>query len=1095
MHHVGVFGMAVIGCVSHILNGWGLCICPFARHLLSLFGHLEYFGYIAAVFSGLTRRGNAVDIDFYPTNTIFLIACMSKHIRIRVALLALTLFAFAAAAKGQNLPVFSNDNVVAWYYIQFVNNSSVVEDTGNNAELRNRMAQEGTEGQLWKLVGDETDCVLYSRTGRMLSYDKDNNRFRATSARSTAMKLVRSTAGQWELQLADPSLAPSAGAVALVMNGGSGFDRYLGLWKHDFGACGLRFVAEQDMDFSYQSAPAPVAEVSLSGNSAAPAEPLSLWYRTPAANWVTQALPIGNGDMGAMILGGIAQDRIQFNHKTLWRGSASTGDLGTYLSFGDIYMTNRNAGPSSLYQRSLNLKDAVARVSYNYAGAQYSREYIASNPDKVIVIKYTASTGTPLSFDLTFINAQGERAAYTADGASFTGMLANGMCYRAELRLQQRGGTVTATRNNIAIENAGEITIYLTCATTFDPSASGHLSGDAASLASLTAAILDNAQGKGYEEVLARHTADYSELFGRVDFSLANAANQYPTNQLLTRTTVPSSKSMVDMLVFQYGRYLTIASSRGVAVPSNLQGIWNKDGNATSNAVWASDIHSNINVQMNYWPVESTNLSECHLPFLNYIYNEATRADGTWQKNAKELGVTKGWVVNTAGNIFGGSSNYKRGKYSVANAWYCEHLWQHYAYTRDRKYLCETAMPLMKSACEFWFERLVDAQNGDGTLECPNEYSPEQGRVQNATAHAQQLVTMLFENTLAAIAELGEESGCDEAFVATLNDKLARLDRGLRVDKNGLVREWKYQENTPNQPADQNHFADDEANVWQCHRHTSHLMALYPGFHIDPGIDRKMFDAAVAALRDRGDVSTGWARAWRISLWARTRNAEQTYKTLRGFAHRTDALGYDWHGGLYDNMLDAHATSVFQIEGNFGATAGIAEMLLQSRPDSLVLLPALPAAWANGHVSGLKAIGNFEMDLDWADGELRTVKVRSLAGQPLTMAYPAIDCARVEALSGNRPQTDTATPGVLSFPTSEGEVYTISLGNEISGIHSLVRQDGKGYSITNRTICFNAPADNCTHGIYDLYGGVDGLPDNRFPVAFMLCLRVLRLTA
>ena len=984
---------------------------------------------------------------------------------IRKAALAVMMLVSAAVVNGQNLPVFSNDNAATWYFIQFVKNSSVIEDTGNNQELRNRTAQEGSGAQLWKLVGDENGCTLHSREGRMLLYDKGNNRFRASASEATTMRLVRSAAGHWELQLADLSLAPTATSVALVINGGDGLDHYLDLWKHDFDACGLRFVPEQEMDFDYQTAPAPVSEVALSGNGAAPDEPLSLWYRTPASNWVTEALPIGNGEMGAMIFGGIAQDRIQFNHKTLWKGTAGATDLGSYLSFGDIYVTNRNAKTSFNYTRSLNLRDAIARVNYTAGSIAYSREYFASYPDSVIVIKYSAKTGAPLCFDLSFINAQGKRAVYDSDRAVFTGQLANGMIYRAELRLQLTGGTAVASRKGIAIDNAKEVTIYLTCATTFDPLSPTHLSGDDTSLAAQTTSALESALASGYEEIRARHVADYAALFDRVDFKLEDACNDYPTDQMLVRTGMAASTAMTDMLVFQYGRYLTIASSRGIALPSNLQGIWNKDGNATSNAVWASDIHSNINVQMNYWPVESTNLSECHLPFLQFIYNEATRANGTWQKNARDLGISKGWVVNTAGNIFGGSSNYKIRKYSVANAWYCEHLWQHFTYTRDKAFLRDMAMPLMISACEFWFERLVEAQNGDGSLECPNEYSPEQGRVQNATAHAQQLVTMLFENTLAAIDVLGEESGCDETFRTTLTNKLARLDRGLRIDNKGLLREWKYQENTPNLPADQNYNANDEANVWQCHRHTSHLMALYPGFHLDRGADVDLFNAAVASLKDRGDVGTGWARAWRISLWARTRDEEQTYKTLRGFAHRTTALNYDWHGGLYDNLLDAHATSVFQIEGNFGATAGIAEMLLQSRPDSLVLLPALPSAWADGHVSGLKAIGNFEIGLEWNDGKLHTIHVRSLAGQPLVLAYPGIGSAVVTAVSADQPQLETSGQDRLAFSTTEGGAYTIVLPDNATGIGRTESTTAGGFRVSGRAIHFDHADGTSIHDI------------------------------
>lgn len=755
----------------------------------------------------------------------------------------------------------------------------------------------------------------------------------------------------------------------------------------------------------------------------APAEPLTLWYRTPAENWTTQALPIGNGDMGAMIFGGVEQDRIQFNHKTLWKGSAAPDDLGSYLSFGDIYLTATNARPATGYCRSLDLREAVARVAYTSGGAAHRREYLASYPDHVIAVHYTAKGGDPLNLNLTLVSAQGAPSTYMPAGASFSGCLANGMAYRAELRLIQKGGTATASDRGIVISGARELTLLLTCATTFDPTAPRHLAGDEATLAAQTSATLSAARAKGFSKLCKRHMADYAALFSRADFSLSAARNLCPTDSLLLRTDAPS-RAMLDMLIFHYGRYLTIASSRGTDVPGNLQGIWNQDGNATADAVWASDIHSNINVQMNYWPVESTNLSECHLPFLNYIYNEATRPGGTWQQNARELGAGEGWVVNTAGNIFGGSSNYKRGKYSVANAWYCLHLWQHYAYTRDLDFLRHRALPLMQSACRFWFNRLVESANGDGTLECPREYSPEQGRVQNAPAHAQQLVAMLFENTLSALDETGDTSAATAAFRDTLTAKLARLDRGLRIDDRGLIREWKYQENTPNIPSPTHYFADDEANVWQGHRHTSHLMALYPGFGIDAGADARLFNAAVATLRDRGDVTTGWARAWRISLWARTRNAEQTYRTLRGFAHRTTALHYDWQGGLYDNLLDAHATRVFQIEGNFGATAGIAEMLLQSRPDSLVLLPALPAAWPDGSVTGLRAIGNFEIGLHWQGGRLCRVEVRSLSGLPLTLCYPGIG----RAIVGRRPvRRQTADANRLRLETTPGATYVLTL--------------------------------------------------------------------
>lgn len=764
-----------------------------------------------------------------------------------------------------------------------------------------------------------------------------------------------------------------------------------------------------------------------SNNEKTDTPPLVLWYESPASNWTSEALPIGNGNIGAMIFGGTTEDRIQFNHKTLWKGSSGATDLGSYLAFGDLYITNKNTNDISNYRRQLDLSKAIASVKYHSAGTDYSYEYFCSHPDNVIVIQYKAIGDNLLSLKLQLADAQQKNnTSYSNNNACFKGTISNGMNYYAAMNVSHKGGTLTADSDGISIEGASETTIYLSCGTDFDPSYKNHLTGDAIGLEKMISNILCSATNKGYESIKQTHETDYKSLFDRVDFSLKKASNLLPTNRMLTNTSIAST-NMTDMLVFQYGRYLTIASSRGIAVPSNLQGIWNKDGNATQNAVWSSDIHSNINVQMNYWPAEPTNLSKCHLPFLQFIYNEALRENGQWKQNAKDLGVNKGWVVNTAGNIFGGSSSYKLGKYSVANAWYCDHLWQHYTYTCDTTYLRQIAMPVMKSACEFWFERLVPSQNGDGTLECPYEYSPEQGLVQNATAHSQQLVTQLFEQTLKAIDILGKDaSNCDDNFVSTLHEKLKKADKGLRIDKNGLLREWKYQENTPNQDADQNYFANDEQNVWQCHRHTSHLIGLYPGYSIAPNIDNNIFQAAIATLEDRGDISTGWGRAWRISLWARVGNKERAYATLRGFAHRTTHLGYDWHGGLYDNMLDAHATSVFQIEGNFGATAGIAEMLLQSRPDSLVLLPALPSAWETGHIHGLKAIGNFEIDMNWEEGKLTELHVHSHAGMPITLAYSGIGKAKIKAERGKTRTIQPTDKNHLSFATEKGMTYIIT---------------------------------------------------------------------
>lgn len=982
-------------------------------------------------------------------------------------LLTSLVFGSMLHAYAQILPKFSNDQETTWYYLQFAKNKSVIQDMGKDQPLQNKEPVEDSDAQLWKFTGRKDSCVLISKLNRKLSYDRNLNRCNASDLNYTVMELVENDKGKWEIQIKDKKQAPAsnANAIALVMNGGDGFNKIIDLWKHNFEACGMDFIVPEDMEFLTQQPPVAVSEAKISPKMSAPEEPLSLWYQQPATNWVTQALPIGGGDFGAMIFGGIVQDRIQFNHKTLWKGSSQTGDLGSYLNFGDLYIINKNHEDVTNYQRSLNLKEAMASVDYTQNGVDYRKEYFASFPSKVIAIRYTASEAESLNLELQFINGQGNRASYASSGAEFYGTLANGMNYRAKMRIELDGGKSVATKSGIEISDAQSLVIYIACNTDFDPLAENHMTGNTEELNNNLENNLEEACRKGYESVRQEHIEDYQSLFNRVDFHLDGANFGSSTKTLLTDQNQDQSYSKaLDMLVFQYGRYLTIASSRGVALPSNLQGIWNKDGNATTNAVWASDIHSNINVQMNYWPAEPTNLSECHWPLLQYIYNEATRPNGTWKKNAQDLGINKGWVVNTAGNIFGGSSTYKVGKYAVANAWLCEHLWQHFTYTCDTVYLRNIAFPLMKSACEFWLDRLVEGP--DGTWECPNEYSPEQGRVQNATAHSQQLVTELFTNTLSALDVVGEDQ-TEESFRQELEDKLARLDRGLRINQDGEIREWKYQENTPNQAANQNYFADDEANVWQCHRHTSHLMALYPGFEIDPGKTPDLFKAAIVSLQDRGDTGTGWALAWRVSLWSRARDAYQAYHMLRQFSTYTESLTYNWYGGLYENMLDAHATSVFQIDGNFGATAGIAEMILQSRPDSIVILPALPSQWATGKMKGLKAIGNFEIDVEWDQHQLSRLHIHSYSGRPVSLAYPNIENAVVTTMDGDVLTDKRSQKNLITFNTEAGKEYDITFKQQ-TGISSVTDSKKLPVKIYKNRIYTSEPDQRVE--IFDLSG-------------------------
>ncbi len=480
-------------------------------------------------------------------------------------------------------------------------------------------------------------------------------------------------------------------------------------------------------------------------------------------------------------------------------------------------------------------------------------------------------------------------------------------------------------------------------------------------------------------------------------------------------------------MYFYYGRYLAISSNRELLAPNNLQGIWNN----MSNAPWNSDVHTNINIQMNYWPTEPTNLSELHLPLLDYIIQNA--GDENWQKAARKYaGVENGWTVFTESSLFGGMSIWGT-NYFVANAWYCSHLWQHYRYTLDKAFLAK-AFPAMWSCAQFWFERMKVAQ--DGTYEAPDEYSAEQNShpKEDGTAHAQQLIHYLLMSVDEAQNILGSKvTGLTKEDVAKLKDYLAKTDKGLhtevydaRTDKhrawvdgrNGInkgdiiLREWKY---SPY------HVSDDPD-----HRHMSHLMALYPLTQIAP--TSPYFQPAVNSLKLRGDAATGWSMGWKVNLWARALDGDHAHLILKNaLRHSTDYGLNQYAGGVYYNLYDAHAP--FQIDGNFGCCAGIAEMLLQSHTDTLQLLPAMPSTWkAEGHVHGLKAVGNFTVDQDWKDGNLTKVKVESHAGQPLYIKYPGIAGKTVRNSAGKKVKIQKKDQNTIVIKkTKVGETYEIEL--------------------------------------------------------------------
>jgi len=789
-------------------------------------------------------------------------------------------------------------------------------------------------------------------------------------------------------------------------------------------------------------------------------------YDTDEKNrWQQHTLPIGNGDMGANVYGEIASEHLTFNEKTLWTGGPSesrkdymggnstekgqdgaslkniqklfaegktseataacnnllvgiSNGYGAYQPWGDIYfdykdITEKNA---TEYQRDLDLKTAISTVSFKEDGTQYTREFFMSHDDDVLVARLEAKGSEKLNLDVRFPSKQGGKTvAEGNDTLKLCGALTdNQMKYASYLTVKADNGSVTGSGDKLTVKDASAVTVYLSAATDYKNTFYNedktedyyYRTGETdEALAKRVKETVDKAVEKGYKEVKATHLEDYQELFNRVSLNIGQTVSEKTTDDLLKTykdgsASEPEKRQLENML-FQYGRYLTIASSREDSqLPSNLQGVWN----SLTNPPWSSDYHMNVNLQMNYWPTYSTNLSECALPLIDYV--DSLREPGrvtakVYAGVESKDGEANGFMAHTQNTPFGWTCPgwaFSWGWSPAAVPWILQNCWEYYEFTGDTEFMEENIYPMLKEEATFYNQILTEDK--DGKLVSSPSYSPEHGPYTAGNTYEHTLIWQLYEDAAKAAEVLGQ----DTELAAKWKENQSKLKGPIEIGDDGQIKEW-YEETTLDSMKPQ---GADPAG----HRHLSHMLGLFPGDLIAQ--KEEWLQAAKVSMDYRTDNSTGWGMGQRINTWARLGEGNKAHELIQNL----------FKGGIYPNLWDTHAP--FQIDGNFGYTSGVSEMLLQSNMGYLNLLPAIPDVWADGSVDGLIARGNFEVDMDWAKTSLTKAEILSKNGGECEIGYPGIAKAKIVDSKGAEVTVEKVSEDRIKFNTTKGETYTMT---------------------------------------------------------------------